>query len=159
VNAAAEDLLQVLGDEEQLYQRLHELANRQRASVLGGATGTLLELVGAMEQLAVEHALLEDRRRSSVCALGGGLESGLSLRVIMPALEPDARRRAEELRRRLLESAVQLQLLNQKNAVLVKRALAHTQRRLRALQGRQPAPYTASGDLRRDDAGTRAWSA
>ena len=146
-----EDLLDVLGKEEAEYQKLVEIAEQKRDTVIKGDIGQLGE-VTIKEQDAASELLNLSHKRTQVltdmAVVLGKDPKELTITKMIGYLEkqPTEQEKLTKQRDRLLEVGSQMRILNQQNESLLKQALEMVEFDLTLLKSMRQAPETANYD-------------
>ena len=144
-----EDLLDVLGKEEEQYLALAELGNRKKEVVIKADIASL-EKITTEEQEAASRLQNLAKRRNSVlgdmATVLGKDPKGMTVSKMIGYLDgqPDEQEKLSKLRERLLEAGTQMIAINQQNEVLLKQALEMVAFDLTLLKSMRQAPETAN---------------
>lgn len=144
-----EDLLDVLGKEEQQYQELIELGKRKKEVVIK-ADIAALDAITAEEQDAasVLQNLANHRNRvlTDMATVLGKSPENMTVTKMIGYLEGQPEEQAKLIQRRdtLLEAGTQMRAMNEQNEVLLKQALEMVEFDLTLLKSMRQAPETAN---------------
>ncbi len=146
-----EELLDVLGEEEQQYQVLIALSDIKRQAVIKADIARLGE-VTVQEQDAASALLNLSNKRTRVLGdmatvLGRDPEE-MTINKMIGYLEnqPEEQKRLIERRDSLLEAGTQMRILNRQNEELLQQALEMVEFDLTLLRSMRQAPETANYD-------------
>lgn len=144
-----EDLLDVLGKEEEQYQALIELGQRKREVVIK-ADIVALEGITAEEQEAASRLQNLSNHRNSVlkdmATVLGKDPKDMTVSKMIGYLDgqPEEQEKLSNQRERLLETGAQMTAINQQNEVLLRQALEMVEFDLTLLKSMRQAPETAN---------------
>lgn len=144
-----EELLDVLGKEEQQYQELIELGKRKREVVIN-ADIAALEGITAEEQDAASVLQNMANRRNRVlndmATVLGKSPDNMTVTKMIGYLEGQPEEQAKLIKQRdsLLETGTRMTTINQQNEVLLKQALEMVEFDLTLLKSMRQAPETAN---------------
>lgn len=146
-----EELVNILEEEEQIYQRLITCGEQKR-QILIDADVPALEKLTDVEQTASDELLSYSNKQvrtltDIATVLGKNGEKMTVTRLIgYLAGQPDIQAKLTEARDRLMETAKQLQSLNQQNEALILQAMELTEFDITLFKSMRQAPETANYD-------------
>lgn len=144
-----EDLLDVLGKEEQQYQGLIELGKKKREVVIKADIASLDEITAEEQEVASVLQNLAKRRNrvlNDMATVLGKDPEEMTITKMIGYLEgqPEEQKKLSEQRDRLLDAGSQMTAMNQQNEVLLKQALEMVEFDLTLLRSMRQAPETAN---------------
>jgi len=148
-----EDLLDVLGKEEQQYQELIELGERKKQAVIK-ADIKALERVTASEGEAasVLQNLAKHRNRvlNDMATVLGKEPGEITITKMIGYLkgQPQEQQKLTEMKEKLLATGKKMTTLNQQNEVLLRQAMEMVEFDLTLLKSMRQAPETANYNKR-----------
>lgn len=144
-----EELVNILEEEEKIYQTLIEYAGQKR-EVLVAANISGLEEVTALEQLKSDELVGYSNRQIQVLSdiatvLGMGYGKMTVSRLIgCLGSQPQVQEQLTAARNRLLKAANQLKSLNDENVILIQQAIELNEFDLTLFKSLRQAPETAN---------------
>lgn len=144
-----EDLLDVLGKEEEQYQGLIELGKRKREVIIKADIPALEQVTEAEQDLASTLQNLAKKRTrvlNDMATVLGKNQEDITITKMVDYLEgqPAEQQKLREQRDRLLETGTQMRTINQQNEVLLRQALEMVEFDLTLLRSMRQAPETAN---------------
>ncbi len=144
-----EDLLDVLGKEEQQYQGLIELGKRKREVVIKADIAALTEITDEERDVASTLQNLAKKRTrvlNDMATVLGKDPKEITITKMIGYLEgqPEEQRKLSERRESLLQVGSQMAAINQQNEVLLRQALEMVEFDLTLLKSMRQAPETAN---------------
>ena len=144
-----EDLIDVLGKEEEQYQGLIELGKKKREVVIKADIKTLDEITAEEQNVASNLVNLAKRRNSvlnDMATVLGKDPKDITVTKMISYLEgqPNEQKKLMEVKERLLETGKAMSAINSQNEVLLKQALEMVEFDLILLKSMRQAPETAN---------------
>ena len=137
----AAELLEVVGAEIRLFDRLFELVQQEQRAIVADDRQGLEASVGAQQQVAEQAQLLEGRRRQVVERLSRRLAMNpgqVRLERLIEAVKGESGAELARMRQTLLELCDKIRSVGEHNAFLIRQSMRYTERCLDILTG-QPA--------------------
>lgn len=144
-----EDLLDVLGKEEQQYKELIALGERKKEVVIKADIAALEGITAEEQEAASVLQNLANRRNrvlNDMATVLGKSPDDMTITKMIGYLEKQPEEQAKLIRQRdsLLETGTQMTTINQQNEVLLKQALEMVEFDLTLLKSMRQAPETAN---------------
>lgn len=146
-----QELLGVLEEEEKQYQRLIELNDIKRDSVINANIEELGKVTTQEQEIASTLLNLSNKRGeilNDMATVLGKEPKDMTINKMIGYLEsqPEEQNLLISRRDRLLEAGTQMRMLNQQNEALLKQALEMVEFDLTLLRSMRQAPETANYD-------------
>lgn len=146
-----QELLGVLEEEEKQYQRLIELNDIKRDSVIKANIEELGKVTTQEQEIASVLLNLSNKRGgilNDMATVLGKEPKDMTINKMIGYLEsqPEEQKLLISRRDRLLEAGTQMRMLNQQNEALLKQALEMVEFDLTLLRSMRQAPETANYD-------------
>ena len=146
---ARETLVQALGEEDDAYGRLAELAELEHVAILSASTEQLTSLLVEKERLIERVVMLEARRTASlgeIARQSGFPEQGFTLTALLESWSGDEREGLARLQDSLRRHIQALAQMNRRNASLLRSSLILLARWTNLVAGeQQPQAYNRGG--------------
>lgn len=144
-----EELITVLGKEEEQYRRLIELGKKKKEAVIRADIRTLDEITASEQEVAGTLQNLAVRRTgvmNDMATVLGKKPENVTVTKMIAWLEsqPAEQQRLTEVKERLLAAGDEMASMNAQNEVLLKQALEMVEFDLTLLKSMRQAPETAN---------------
>ena len=144
-----EDLLNILSQEKDGYDRLYSLSEKKRDAIVHQKLPKLEELVTKEQNVSSDLKNLENKRVAALKGMSAVLghdDELLTVTQIIDLLanQPKEQEALRTARDELVRSANRMQLLNEQNAILLQQAMEMVQFDLNLFKNLKQAPETAN---------------
>ena len=144
-----EDLLNILSQEKDGYDRLYSLSEKKRDAIVHQKLPELEALVNKEQDVSSDLKQLEKRRitaLSGMSAVLGHDDELLTVAQVIDLLDkqPKEHEALRHAREELIRSADRMRLLNEQNAILLQQAMEMVQFDLTLFKSLKQAPETAN---------------
>ena len=144
-----EDLLNILSQEKDGYDRLYSLSEKKRDAIVHQKLPELEDLVNKEQDVSSDLKQLEKRRVSALSGMSAVLGHDDELLTVSQVIDlldkqPKEQKALRDAREELIRSANRMQLLNEQNAILLQQAMEMVQFDLNLFQNLKQAPETAN---------------
>ena len=144
-----EELVSILSEEEKIYKKLLEYGEQKKDILIKGDVPALEKLT-VLEQEASDELLSMSNRQSStlgdIAIVLGKTSEQMTVTKLIGYLDtqPDIQKKLTEARDSLLDTAKQMQRINQQNEALIQQAIEMTEFDITLFKSMRQAPETAN---------------
>lgn len=146
-----DELVEVLGAEEKIYQKLIQYGE-QKTDILVRADVPALEELTSCEQVASDDLIVQSNRQTqllkdiaTVVGRDGEIITVTQL-IELLGTQPEAQNKLSSAKEKLLEAAEKLRTLNEQNITLLQQAIELNEFDLTLFKSMRQAPETANYD-------------
>ena len=154
-----EELVNVLVEENTIYGKLLDFGEQKKQIVIAADIGALEKLT-ALEQEASDALLVKSNKQASllndIATVLGKTQEQMTVTKLIGYLDtqPDMQKKLIQAKENLLETAKEVQIINQRNTVLIQQAIEMAEFDITLFKSMRQAPETANYNNRACNTGT-----
>ena len=144
-----EELVKVLVEENTIYGKLLDFGEQKKQIVIAADIGALEKLT-ALEQEASDALLVKSNKQASllndIATVLGKTQEQMTVTKLIGYLntQPDMQKKLIQAKENLLETAKEVQIINQRNTVLIQQAIEMAEFDITLFKSMRQAPETAN---------------
>ena len=144
-----EELVNVLVEENTIYGKLLDFGEQKKQIVIAADIGALEKLT-ALEQEASDALLVKSNKQASllndIATVLGKTQEQMTVTKLIGYLDtqPDMQKKLIPAKENLLETAKEVQIINQRNTVLIQQAIEMAEFDITLFKSMRQAPETAN---------------